>query len=149
VAVPVFAALILLVAYQNLVTIPGLKHAPRAAQTGLDGDFVSLIGANSRSEGAKSFQIHRNKPVIFEVDIPVTGEFASYVCEVQSEVRGSVYDDEVSGEDAKRTVHLIVPKGRLATGTFKLVIFGKRPAAAGPTARTEIDRVAFNLASVP
>src|SRR5262249_19205312 len=116
--------------------------------TGLDGDFVSLIGANSRSEGVKSFQIHGDKPVILEVDISVSGQFASYVCEVQNEAGQSIYRDKVPGSEANRTVHLIVPKGTLTAGTYTLVMFGERSNASGAAARTEIDRFRFTLAFV-
>src|SRR5438045_5921984 len=54
-AVPVFAALLLAMAYQNFVTIPRLER--NAVSSGRSADFVSLIGANSRSEGSKAYEI--------------------------------------------------------------------------------------------
>ena len=52
IAAPVLAALLLVVCYQSFVTIPKLQPGAAAPTTLQHADFVSLIGANSRSEGA-------------------------------------------------------------------------------------------------
>ena len=58
-AVPVFALLLLVIGYQNFVSIPRLQRS--AVSSGQAADLVSLIGANSRSEDTRIYQIHSDK----------------------------------------------------------------------------------------
>jgi hypothetical protein len=148
-AVPVFAALLLVLGYQNLVTIPHLKSASIASIAGFDGDLVSLIGANSRSESAKRIRVHGTKPAILELDVPSTGEFTNYVCQLQDEKGQSVYEDRISADVAKKTVHLIVPGGRLQSQKYSLVISGENAVKPGIPSQTEIDRLAFTVEILP
>jgi len=139
VAVPVFAALLLVVGYQNLVTIPRLQHG--VSVSGQDADFVSLIGANSRSEGLKVYQIHRDKPAILELDIPTSEGFGGYDCQLQDASERVVYQQRVSAADAKRTVHLIVPTGHLQAGNYTVTVLGEK--AGGQASPAEVERLPF------
>src|SRR5260370_35696321 len=91
VMVPAMAVLLAALAYQSFVTIPHLQRATVTLTTG-SASFISLIGANSRGEAAKSFAIQQNQPVILEVDIPPSQEFSSYLCQIQDDSRRSLYD---------------------------------------------------------
>ena len=147
-AIPVLATLLLVVGYQNFVTIPHLKTTS-PVEAGMDGDLVSLIGANSRSESSGPVQIHQSKPAILEVDIPSAGEFTSYVCRLQDGVGRSIYEARISAVDAKRTVHLIVPQGRLQSQKYSLVVFGETASKSGTPAETEIERLIFEVEILP
>jgi len=144
-AVPIFAALLLVLGYQNLVTIPRLKSESATAIVGQNADLVSLIGMNSRGDDAKAFQIRGNKPTILEVDIPPTSEFSGYVCRLQDEAGRSIYEERVSSPEAKKTVNLIVPQGRLQTQKYTLAIFGEGPANPHATSQNEVERIAFTV----
>ena len=149
IAAPALAALLLIVGYQSLVTIPKLernKAVPTGAQ---NADFVSLIGANSRSEGAKSFQIHRDRPAILEIDIPASGEFSAYVCELQDISGHAVHQSRISAADARRTVHLIIPNGALAEGAYTLAIFGEGGSLSNEGSRNEVERLRFSVEVLP
>ncbi len=50
-AVPVFAALLLFIGYQNGVTIPNLKQASTSVVIGEGAKSFSLLSAGSRGEG--------------------------------------------------------------------------------------------------
>jgi hypothetical protein len=147
-AIPVFATLLLVVCYQNFVTIPRLKTMS-AANVGLHGDLVSLIGANSRGGNPTTIQIHQTKPAILEVDVPSTSQFSGYLCRLQNQAGISVYEDRISSADAKKTLYLIVPQGKLQPGKYDLVIFGQGASKSGASAQTEIEHLAFEVAILP
>src|SRR3989440_65285 len=140
-AVPAFAVLLLVVGYQNFVTIPGLQRS--ATSGGQSADFVSLIGANSRGEGAQAYQIHGDRPAILEVDIPTTEGFANYNCQLQDASGHVVYEQRVSAADAKRTVHMIVPGGQLRAGSYMLRVLGEQASGQGSPA--EVERLTFTV----
>jgi hypothetical protein len=149
IAAPALAALLLVVCYQSFVTIPRLQRGAVARTTGQNADFVSLIGADSRAEGAKTFQIHRDRPAILEVDVPALGEFASYLCRLRDASGRSIYESHVSAADAKSTVHLILPKGALEPGEFSLVIIAQGTSAANVSPGNEIERLTFSVEILP
>jgi hypothetical protein len=144
-AVPVLAGLLLMISYQNLVTIPRLKSESATAVVGQDADLVSLIGVNSRGGDANALQVHQNRPAILEVDIPATSEYSGYLCRLQDEAGRLVYEDRISSSDAKKSVHLIISQGKLQNQKYALVIFGEGSARPQAPSQTEIDRIAFTV----
>ena len=149
IAAPALAALLLVVCYQSFVTIPRLQRGGVARTTAQNADFVSLIGANSRAEGAKTFQIHRDRPAILEVDVPASGEFASYLCQLRDASGRTIYESRVSAADAKSTVHLILPKGAVERGEYSLAIVGLGSSPANISSGNEIERLTFSVEMLP
>lgn len=149
IAAPALAALLLVVCYQSFVTIPRLQRGGVARTNVQNADFVSLIGANSRAEGAKSFQIHRGRPAILEVDVPASGEFASYLCQLRDASGRTIYESRVSAADAKSTVHLILPKGALAAGEYSLAVIGQGTSPVNISSGNEIERLTFFVEMLP
>jgi hypothetical protein len=148
IAAPMLAALLLIVCYESFVTIPKLQRGTAAPTTVQNANFVSLIGANSRAEGAKTFQIHRDRPAILEVDVPASGEFASYLCQLRDASGRTIYEDRVSAADAKSTVHLILPKGALEPGEYSVAIIGLG-SSSNASSRIEIERLTFSVEMLP
>src|SRR6266568_4289222 len=74
IAIPVFASLLLLVGYQNFVTIPHLKQAvsPRVLP------MFSLIAANTRGETAPEFVTRPDEPLGLYVDVPADATYSTY-----------------------------------------------------------------------
>lgn len=144
IAAPALAALLLVVGYQSLVTIPRLRRASAVPVT-QTGDLVSLIGANSRGEGGRVFPIHSDHPTIVEIDIPPADAFRSFVCQIQDTRTRIVYQHRVSKLDAKETVHLIVPAGGLLPATYTLVVLGEGSATASSN---ELERLKFTTGLV-
>jgi len=141
---PALTVLAAALAYQSFVTIPGLKRAT-ATPTAGQASFVSLIGANSRGQAAKSFAIQQNQPVIVEVDIPPAPDLSSYLCQIQDYAGHSVYQSRVSAEDAKRSVHLIVPAGTLRPEPYTLRILGQQGADSEPRVSIDVFRLQFTI----
>ena len=145
VALPALAVLLLIVCYQSFVTIPKLQRGAAVLKNEQNADFVSLIGANSRSEGTKVFQVHRDRPAILEVDVPASGQFASYLCQIRDPAGRTIYENHVSAVDAKSTVHLIVPKGAFKAGEYGLVILGEGSSPYYAGSQNELERLTFSV----
>jgi hypothetical protein len=123
-AVPALALLLLVAGYQNAVTIPHLKTALSQSDVAQTLPSFSLISENSRGGAPLAISVPAGKPFSFFVDIPPKGGYASYVCEFQSESGTAELSLNISADEAKRTVQLLIPAGRLASGKHVLVVRG-------------------------
>jgi hypothetical protein len=123
-AVPALALLLLVAGYQNAVTIPHLKTAVAQSETAQTLPSFSLISGNSRGGAPLAIVVPAGKPFSFFVDIPPNGGYSSYVCVFQTESGTPELSLNVSADEAKRTVQLLIPAGRLASGKHVLVVRG-------------------------
>ena len=136
-----FAAAVIVLAgilsYQNLVTIPSLKHS--SAQPQMLASF-SLVTAGSRGAATPVIRAPKDRPFGLYVDIPSRESFPYYTVDVQTESQSRPIRVQVSAEQAKDTVQILVPAGVLSPGNAKLVIEG-HTNGNGPV--TEIARYPF------
>jgi len=123
-AVPALALLLLVAGYQNAVTIPQLKTALSQSDVAQTLPSFSLISENSRGGAPLAISVPAGKPFSFFVDIPPKGSYASYTCEFQTESGAPELSLNISADEAKRTVQLLIPAGRLASGKHLLVVRG-------------------------
>jgi hypothetical protein len=123
-AVPALALLLLVAGYQNAVTIPHLKAALSQSGTAQILPSFSLISENSRGGAPLSITVPAGKPFSLFIDIPPSGGYASYICEFQTESGTPELSLNISVDEAKRTVQLLIPAGRLASGKHVLVVRG-------------------------
>ncbi len=148
VAIPAMAVLVAIIGYQSLVTIPNLKRDAASTSSGA-ANFVSLIGANSRAQGTTTFSVQSGKPLILEVDIPASDQFASYNCQIQVASGRTIYRSHVSATDARKTVHLVVPGDLLRSQRYELVVLGEPGSAPAAGVPGEVARFSFTLAVNP
>jgi hypothetical protein len=141
-AVPALALLLLVAGYQNAVTIPHLKTALSQTETAQTLPSFSLISENSRGGAPRAVSVPAGKPFSFFVDIPPKGSYTSYACEFQTESGTPELSLNVSADEAKRTVQLLIPAGRLASGKHVLVVRG-----LDSQARPDADKI--SVASYP
>jgi hypothetical protein len=123
-AVPALALLLLVAGYQNAVTIPHLRTALSQSEVAQTLPSFSLISENSRGGAPLAISVPAGKPFSFFVDIPPNGSYASYACEFQTESGTPELSLNISADEAKRTVQLLIPAGRLASGKHVLVVRG-------------------------
>jgi hypothetical protein len=123
-AVPALALLLLAAGYQNAVTIPHLRTALSQSEVAQTLPSFSLISENSRGGAPLAISVPAGKPFSFFVDIPPKGSYASYACEFQTESGAPELSLNISADEAKRTVQLLIPAGRLASGKHVLVVRG-------------------------
>ena len=135
-----FAALLALIAvigYQNVVTIPGLRKATARPETLTS---FSLLTAASRGEGATVIRPPQDRPFGVYVDIPAAQTFAYYTVDVTSGSRHIAV--RVSTEQAKDTVQVLVPAGALDPGHAEMIISGH---SSGGAAAVEVARYPFEI----
>jgi hypothetical protein len=141
-AVPVLAALLLVIGYQNLVTYPRLKgtvamiDAPRILAS------ASLINANTRGANQTVVSARQGEPFLLFVDIPVEAKFSSYVAELDGPAGKSEWSLTIPAETAKDTVSIRVPADHRGAGVYTLVVRGVDSSGGKGT---EVGRYPFAL----
>jgi hypothetical protein len=135
-AVPAFAALLALVSYQNLSTIPSLRKAasepsvlPTAAfHAGTRGSAHTPVGAN-RTHGAA-----------LSIELPQDSSYASYAFDLYDPRGKQLWTTSVTSTQAAvagdGSVSLAIPGAGLGQGSYTLAI----SATDAKGTRTEIDR---------
>ena len=136
------AVLVLVIGYQNFVTIPQLKQGTTDSVQPLTS--YSLVTAGSRGGNDLVFNIRPKVPFGLYVDIPANSKFTSYVAEVQTENGQSRFSVRIPAEQAKETVQLLIPASILPSGRYNLVIRGSSTTDQNG-ATEEIARYPFSL----
>jgi hypothetical protein len=150
-AVPVFAALLLLVAYQTFLVIPRLKAtAPKtvgalatAAPQALAS--FSLITADSRGGEPLTVPVAPGQPFSLYFDIPPDGHYSSYICEIENSTGVAEFSLNISAEQAKNAVQLLIPSSSLGPGKHVLVVRGLGTQGSAASSATEVARYPFTL----
>ena len=126
-AVPVFAALLIVVGYQNLVTIPAFRNAenqPRIVALG------PLSGA-TRGGAPTAIPADRAHGVALPVDLPIEpglGNFVSYSFDLNDPQGKLAWTGSIAapaqeaGGDLQLSI--VIPGGMLQSGTYSLAVSG-------------------------
>ncbi len=151
VAVPVFAALLVFIAYQNTVTIPRAKQSASLASGQVFTSSFSLKKADTLGgEEAKAVdegkvQVHANEGFALKFDFTPRQRFDSYVGQIQDESGRSVLQVRIPGSSANRELQIAVPGGVIQPGNYVLVLAGD-PGAKGQVAKeNEVSRLSFTV----
>jgi hypothetical protein len=141
-AVPAIAALLLLLGYQNLVTIPHLKQSatPHVLQ------MFSLISANTRGEEGLVFPVPAGEPVGLYVDVPVDSAFSRYVLRLEDPSGTSSPLRSLTSEQAQKTQVITINPGQRA-GKYTIVVSGITTGAETAPAK-ELARLRFRIALI-
>ena len=124
VAVPAFAALLLVIAYQNAVTIPRIQE--QAAHTGgqlFTSSFFLQMASMSGGEEAK-VQVHPNESFALKFEFAPAGTFDSYLCQLQDEGGRSLLQLSIPGTSINKEAQLVIPGGRVKPGKHSVVFTG-------------------------
>jgi len=143
VAVPVFAALLLIIGYQNLVTIPHLKQAGTAVAA--VNPWFSLRASNVRGTGEK-LKIRPGQAFSLFVDVTEVSKApdSNFLLQLKDSSGKIMGTSSVSAAEARKPVSLYVPAGA-HEGEYDIVIFEQ----AGSSIR-EASHLPFAIAfSVP
>ena len=137
VAVPAFAVLLLVIGYQNTVTIPQAKREAAGSPAQFFTSSYSLQMANVRGGDEVKVQIHPKESFELKFDFTPSRPFDSYVCQLQDESGRSLLQLSVPGSSANKEAHVVVPGGLVQPGKYALVFTG----APGLKARSLADEV--------
>jgi hypothetical protein len=148
-ALPAFAALLLMIGYQNFVTIPRLRESgpPYLAQV---SNTVSLLRANARGAGV-AFEIHRGEGISFtDIDIPPSPGFDGYVLQLVDASGKGLIQAKASRNQAKRSIQFDVPAGQITrSGVYSIVVTGDPNAKGQVIPQNEVLHLSFTVAFVP
>jgi len=146
VAVPAFAALIAVIAYQNTVSIPHLKHeigSPAAATTTV-APWFSLVTASVHGSSGTRVELQPGQPfyLFFDITAAPRQSDSVFLLQVQNATGKTLVTSTVSAERAQKSVVLAIPPG-FREGDYKLIITDQ--AAGTSTAAGELPfTVAFS-----
>jgi hypothetical protein len=143
-AFPVMATLLVVVGYQNLVTLPALHHSvnqPRIVQV------APLYGA-TRGGSHGTITADRVNGIALPIDLPLDSTAAGYPSfsfELSNAQGKSVWTGSVPAPaqnvNSDFQLSVIVPGGMLENGTCTLTVSGINPQGA----RSEVGRYVFDV----
>jgi Putative zinc-finger len=135
-AIPAFAALLAVVGFQNLVTIPSLRSAAG------EPSIVPSSSFHAGTRGAAHAQVlaDQKRGAVVAIELPEDQAFRSFGFDLYDPAGKQTWSRSLNvangGGAADGTVSLVIPKAALQQKSYTLVISGI--AAQGE--RTEIDR---------
>jgi hypothetical protein len=144
IAVPAFAVLLAIIAYQGLVSIPRIESALSKATTPTSIAAFSLLGGSSRGEALVPVVVKPGEPFALYVDIPPRPAFRLYTLDVESAIGAFEFSLPVSASQAQNTVEVFVPAGRLGPGDYVVSIRGTQSESG--SAGAQVARLRFSLA---
>lgn len=144
-AIPVFAALLLVIGYQNTVTIRGLKQSNSRVGAVKVVQSFSLLSVRAAGGGSITIRVRPDEGYGLEVDIPPTSSATGYVCQVQDEAGQTRVTLMVSADEAKRTVHVNVPGGALPAGKYAFVVYSDQAPKVPTDKSSEVARLPFTV----
>lgn len=143
-AVPVLAALLVVISYQNGVTIPSMKQALSHSAVAEVAQHFSLppLSRGGNASQLKTFRVDPRKYFNLEVDMP-GGTPSDYVCQIRDAAGNVRHTMLVTAEDSKNTVEIKIPAGSLQQGKYDLYAFQGRDAS--PVVVKETPRLSFAI----
>lgn len=134
---PVLAALLGVIAYQNFVTYPQLQLAANAPQV-LPWASINL---NSRGASTPVITAHSGQGFLLFVNIPADGRFSSYVAELHDPTGKMEWSLTIPAVTAEDAWPIRVPSAARHEGSYTLVVQGIGSSGA----RSEVGRSPFEL----
>ena len=133
VAVPAFAVLLLVLGYQNVVTIPHLKRTGSGVAT--VNPWFSLRATNVRGAAGEKFSIRPGQGISLFVDITAVsgGSDSNFLLQLKDSSGRIIGSSSVSAAEARRPVLFSVPAG-IREGEYDLIVYensvnsGKEPS---------------------
>jgi hypothetical protein len=147
--VPVFAGLLLCIAYQNTVTIPRLKDSS-SSQMGqtISSAFAlrgSVRGKSESGDAANKVPVRPGESFTLNFDFTPTGTFSEYGWQLREQAGRVVKSGTVSGERKYQRVSLDVVGGVKHAGKYNLVFFGSADGAGQTANGSEAQRLTFTV----
>ncbi len=146
--VPVFAALLLCIAYQNTVTIPHLKDSSSSQMGQTISRAFSLRGSvrgeSESGEAANKVPVRPGETFTLDFDFTPTGTFSEYDWQLRDQAGRAVKSGHMS-EKKYQAVSLKVVGGVESAGKYSLVFFGSADGAGQTANGSEAQRLTFTV----
>ena len=150
-AIPAFAALLLIIAYQNTVTIPQARNTSSRTVAEIYGQSFLLHPSDTRgNEGIVNeapFEVRPNEGFLLQLDFMPSSSFPAYLCQLQDASGRVLQQLIVPAEQARRELHLPVPAGLISrSGQYSLVFLGADPVTKKAVNDGKPQYFTFNVA---
>jgi len=143
VAVPVFAAMLLALGYQSLVSLPHWKSLATRATASRVLTMHSLIAANTRGADGPTFKVRPGERPGLYVDVPADTAYRAYLLRLVHPTGDSEELGSVSYEEAQKTINVDVNAGD--GGSYQLVVSGLPSPESDPAKATVLATMKFNV----
>lgn len=144
-ALPALAACLLVLVYQNSVTVPRLRNEVARVDSPAVLPSLSLVGGNSRGGNLPSVNTNGAGWILLQVDIPMQEGASGYTCSLYSPQHELLWSVPVSAEAAKDTVSLRAPLGAATAGTYSLVVRAAGPQGGVAAPASELASYSFTV----
>ena len=149
IAVPAFAALLLVIAYQSTVSIPRARQDASSSAAQL---FVTSrapkMAVTRGSEDIAKYSVRQGQSLPLKFDFTPRVSFVAYVCQLQDESSRTVLQVRVPGSFTNKELNLVVPANAVKSGKYTLVFTGD-PGSTGQLSKDEVLRLDFAVEFLP
>jgi len=149
IAIPAFAALAIVVIFQNAITIPTLKTRVQSTQVAQVYESSFRLQGATRGESATKLRIHPNESFVLDFDFTPARSFPSYEGYLIDSSGARVLTFPVKSEEANKELHLAIPGGRVRVGSYDLVLVGRNGTANVNAKNEEVQRISFVVEARP
>ena len=132
VVVPAFAVLLLLIGYQNIVSIPRLRQANSSTAEAVAPWFSLATSSVHGSAGTRiEIQPGQSFHLFFDITSAPQQSGATFLANLQDSAGKTVLSKTVSAKEAQKAVIFDVPGG-LPEGDYKLIILDQSDSSKSP-----------------
>jgi hypothetical protein len=139
----VFAALLLAVSYQSLVSVPHWKREALQASAPRVLPMYSLIASNSRGSKSQALQVRAEEPFGLYVDVPFEAAYTKYALRLEGPDGSATILRTVSYSEARKTVVVQVTPEK--AGAYQIVVLGLTDQAADPAHAPVLATMKFEI----
>jgi hypothetical protein len=145
VAVPAFAALLLIIAYQNTVTIPHAKEEASFGTAQVMFNSYPLRGVNTAGEEGRTLSIRPAEAFFLNFDFVPTRNFDNYMGQLEDAEGRVLLRSRIAGGNANQEAHLPIPAGMLHPGKYVLAFYGDPGASGKVNRQNDAGRLPFTV----
>lgn len=124
IAVPAFAALLLVIGYQSFVSIPKAKQAAAIGASQILFSSHALRGVNTAGEEGRTLSIRPDEAFFLDFDFVPTRTFDSYIAQLEDAEGRVLLRAKIAGANVNQEAHLPIPAGMLHPGRYVLAFYG-------------------------
>jgi hypothetical protein len=145
-AVPVFAALLLFIGYQNEVTIPQLKRSPSSQSAEIISSSFHLAGSvRGGDESETKLRVRSGESFLLSFDFTPARTSSEYTWQLVNPTGRAVKHGTIGGDKKYQAVSLPVVGGVESAGKYNLVFFGGADGNGQTPNQNEVQRLTFTV----
>lgn len=131
IAVPAFAALLLIIVFQSTVSIPNARLALTSPTALL---FVSSrapkMAVTRSEEELPKYSVHSGESLPLKFDFTPSSSAGSYLCQLQDASGRTLLQLPVPGSFTNKELNLVLPAGLVHAGKYTLLFTSAAPASS-------------------